>query len=77
MGERSIVSELTMDLPPNPIYAASNQALASRLEQAVPTAIALMDNFLAWHSKNDTLSQRFQPTFSFDPEELARLKGER
>lgn len=74
MGEGSVVSELTMDLIPNPIYQNSNRELTLRLEQAIPVAIGLMENYLAWLSKETTLSPRFQPTFSFNPEELARLK---
>lgn len=77
MGEGNIVSELTIALPPDAVYDGCNQALISKMTQAIPAAIALMDNFLSWQSGNDTLSQRFEPTFSFDPEELARLKGER
>ena len=74
MGERSVVSELTMDWFPDPVYQDSNCQLTLRLDQAIPVAIGLMENYLAWLSKETTLSQRFQPTFSFDPEELARLK---
>lgn len=74
MGEGSIVSELTMDWNPNPIYGPGNKALIERMDLAIPVAIALMENFFLWRSRGDTLSQRFEPTFSFDPKELARLK---
>ena len=74
MGERSIVSELTMDWFPDPVYQNINHELILGLEQAIPVAIGLMENYLAWLNGETTLSQRFQPTFSFDPEELVRLK---
>ena len=74
MGERSIVTQLTMDRHPDPVYDESNHAIASRMDESIPVAVALMDNFITWHQGKDTLSQRFQPTFSYDPEELARLK---
>ena len=74
MGEGSVVSQLTMDRIPDPIYNESNRVLMSQLEQSVPVAIALMENFMNWYYGKDTLSQRFQPTFSFDEEELLRLK---
>ena len=74
MGEGSIVSQLTMDRTPDPVYTDSNHALVQRMELSAPVAVALMENFLAWKRGENTLSQRFQPTFSFDTEELARLK---
>ena len=74
MGERSIVTQLTMDRDPDPVYSESNHAIAQRIESSIPVAIALMDNFFAWHQNKDALSQRFRPNFSYDPEELARLK---
>ena len=74
MGEGSVVSQLTMDRVPDPVYDRSNRELMARMEQAVPVAVALMENFLAWRRGEDTLSQRFLPTFSYDEQELARLK---
>ena len=74
IGEGSIVSQLTMDRTPDPAYDNSNRDIAQRMEQSIPVAIALMNNFLAWHRGERPLSQRFEPTFSFDTEELARLK---
>ena len=74
MGDSSIVSQLTMDRVPDPIFTESNRAIMQRMERAIPVALALMDNFLAWRRGDVTLSRRFQPTFSFDVEELARLK---
>ena len=74
MGEGSIVTQLTMDRHPDPIYSESNHAIACRIESSIPVAIALMDNFFAWHQNKEPLSRRFRPTFSYDPEELARLK---
>ena len=74
IGEGSVVSQLTMDRIPDPVYEESNQTIAARMEQAVPVAVALMENFLAWRRGEDALSQRFQPDFSYDEQELARLK---
>ena len=74
MGEGSVVSQLTMNRTPDPVYAQSNRELTARMEQAVPVAVALMENFLAWRRGEGTLSQRFLPTFSYDERELARLK---
>ena len=74
MGESSIVSQLTMDRIPDPIFTESNHAIAQRMERAIPVAVALVVDFLAWQRGEAPLSRRFQPNFSFDPEELARLK---
>ena len=73
-GERSIIRELTMDWIPDSVYGNSNRELRLKMEQSIPLAIALMENFLAWHSGNAPLSQQFMRNFSYDPEELARLK---
>ena len=74
MGERSIVTQLTMDRTPDPIYTESNRAITQRMAEAVPIAIALIENFIAWRRGECALSQRFQSTFSFNAEELTRLK---
>ena len=74
MGEGCVVHQLIMDRIPDPVYSESNRSITQCIDESIPVAVALMNDFLAWQHGEHPLSQRFQPTFSFDKEKLARLK---
>lgn len=74
LGESHPARELVMDWVPDPVYEPSNRAIIDRMEQAIPIAVGLMENYKRWHDRGVNLAKRFERTFCFDPEELAQLE---